>query len=206
MTRDILSDLADLHAQATRERSHYYVGRCVGDAIAEIRTLRADLDKCKEIIVKITTWFLEETPKIKKSSLLLLLSLLLLSGCVDSDPWLGTPLDDEPWVRELRSQVAAYYEVPELTAVRHIWLVEPWQTDGFCRTYHSMGCNAVGTIILSGILSPPSLCATLAHELNHSAAFQLRGDWDFGHDFHPEFYTSVIYELCNAAPPQEGTL
>jgi hypothetical protein len=33
---DILVRLRDLHRQATQERSHYYVGRCVSDAINEI--------------------------------------------------------------------------------------------------------------------------------------------------------------------------
>lgn len=37
---DILDRLRDLHRQATVERSHYYVGRCVSDAINEITTLR----------------------------------------------------------------------------------------------------------------------------------------------------------------------
>ena len=38
---DILDDLADLHKQATVERSHYYVGSCVRRAIEEIENLRA---------------------------------------------------------------------------------------------------------------------------------------------------------------------
>jgi hypothetical protein len=37
---DILDKLADLHKQATVERSHYYVARCVIEAIAEIKKLR----------------------------------------------------------------------------------------------------------------------------------------------------------------------
>ncbi len=37
---DILDRLADLHKQATEERSHYYVGGCVRDAIDEIKRLR----------------------------------------------------------------------------------------------------------------------------------------------------------------------
>jgi hypothetical protein len=40
---DILVRLRDLHGQATQERSHYYVGRCVGDAINEIAALRKQL-------------------------------------------------------------------------------------------------------------------------------------------------------------------
>jgi hypothetical protein len=39
---DILMRLRDLHRQATEDRSHYYVGRCVSDAINEI-TLRKKL-------------------------------------------------------------------------------------------------------------------------------------------------------------------
>jgi hypothetical protein len=38
--RDLMVDLLDLHHQATTERSHYYVGRCIRRAIAEIATLR----------------------------------------------------------------------------------------------------------------------------------------------------------------------
>lgn len=40
---DILDRLADLHTQATVERSHYYTGACVRDAMAEIARLRAAL-------------------------------------------------------------------------------------------------------------------------------------------------------------------
>jgi hypothetical protein len=40
---DILVRQRDLHRQATQERSHYYVGRCVGDAINEITALRKKL-------------------------------------------------------------------------------------------------------------------------------------------------------------------
>ena len=35
--------LRDLHRQATEDRSHYYVGRCVSDAINEITALRKRL-------------------------------------------------------------------------------------------------------------------------------------------------------------------
>jgi hypothetical protein len=38
---DILDRLKDLHIQATKERSHYYTGSCIRDAIAEISMLRA---------------------------------------------------------------------------------------------------------------------------------------------------------------------
>lgn len=38
---DILDKLADLHSQATKERSHFYVGACVKEAIKEIEDLRA---------------------------------------------------------------------------------------------------------------------------------------------------------------------
>ena len=37
---DIVEMLRDLHRQATEERSHYYVGKCVRDSIAEIERLR----------------------------------------------------------------------------------------------------------------------------------------------------------------------
>jgi hypothetical protein len=37
---DILDPLRDLHKQATVERSHYYTGRCISDAINEITALR----------------------------------------------------------------------------------------------------------------------------------------------------------------------
>lgn len=39
-TDDILDRLADLHKQATTERSHFYVARCCKDAIIEIIKLR----------------------------------------------------------------------------------------------------------------------------------------------------------------------
>jgi hypothetical protein len=37
---DILERLADLHHQATTEKSHYYVGVCVREAMTEIMRLR----------------------------------------------------------------------------------------------------------------------------------------------------------------------
>ena len=37
---DILDDLRDLHKQATRDRSHFYVGKCCKRAIAEIEAAR----------------------------------------------------------------------------------------------------------------------------------------------------------------------
>ncbi len=45
---DILYKLADLHKQATEERSHYYVGSCVREAIAEIVWLRNETDALKK--------------------------------------------------------------------------------------------------------------------------------------------------------------
>lgn len=38
---DILEKLADLRVQATKERSHHYVGSCVREAMTEIQQLRA---------------------------------------------------------------------------------------------------------------------------------------------------------------------
>lgn len=43
MSEDILLKLADLHKQATTERSHYYVAACVRESIAEITRLRASI-------------------------------------------------------------------------------------------------------------------------------------------------------------------
>lgn len=41
---DIVEKLFDLHKQATKERSHYYVGSLVRDAIDEIMKLRKQLE------------------------------------------------------------------------------------------------------------------------------------------------------------------
>lgn len=41
---DILVRLRDLHKQAVVERSHYYTGSVVHDAIDEIERLRAQID------------------------------------------------------------------------------------------------------------------------------------------------------------------
>lgn len=49
---DILDELKDLHRQATRERSHYYTGKVVMLAIAEIEALRGKWGSGK--IAKIT--------------------------------------------------------------------------------------------------------------------------------------------------------
>lgn len=40
---DVLVKLADLHVQATNERSHYYTGSVIREAILEITALRGKL-------------------------------------------------------------------------------------------------------------------------------------------------------------------
>lgn len=40
---DLLEALTDLHKQATTERSHYYTGKLVAEAITEIAILRTTL-------------------------------------------------------------------------------------------------------------------------------------------------------------------
>jgi hypothetical protein len=45
---DIVKRLMDLHRQAVEDNSHYYVGECVRDAIAEIRELRKEVAKWKD--------------------------------------------------------------------------------------------------------------------------------------------------------------
>jgi hypothetical protein len=40
---DLLEALTDLHKQATTERSHYYTGKLVAEAITEIAILRSAL-------------------------------------------------------------------------------------------------------------------------------------------------------------------
>lgn len=45
---DIVSRLESLHRQATEERSHYYVGKCCRDAIAELARLRAEVQALRE--------------------------------------------------------------------------------------------------------------------------------------------------------------
>lgn len=40
---DVLDRLSDLHRQATQERSHYYTGNVIREAIMAIVELRADL-------------------------------------------------------------------------------------------------------------------------------------------------------------------
>lgn len=49
---DILGKLKDLHKQATEERSHYYTGACVLQAITEIADLRAKLEAANAEIEK----------------------------------------------------------------------------------------------------------------------------------------------------------
>ena len=48
MADDLVKRLHDLHKQATVERSHFYVGKCVADAIHRIEELEAKLAKVKE--------------------------------------------------------------------------------------------------------------------------------------------------------------
>ncbi len=49
MEKDLLEKIADLHVQATTERSHYYVGSILRECSAEIMRLRELLspDKLK---------------------------------------------------------------------------------------------------------------------------------------------------------------
>lgn len=46
--QDILEVLADLYHQAVTERSHYYTGKALVNAITEIKFLRASLKDCKK--------------------------------------------------------------------------------------------------------------------------------------------------------------
>lgn len=39
---EVEAQLLDLHRQATIERSHYYTGKCIENALAAIATLRAE--------------------------------------------------------------------------------------------------------------------------------------------------------------------
>ena len=63
---DILDRLRDLHKQVTVERSHYYTGRCISDAINEITRFR----KLLEVLTLLTrrsptpsgSWQRKKTP------------------------------------------------------------------------------------------------------------------------------------------------
>lgn len=44
----VIKALRDLHKQATVERSHYYTGRVINEAIAEIERLTRERDEWKE--------------------------------------------------------------------------------------------------------------------------------------------------------------
>ena len=49
MSDDLMKRLHSLHKQATVERSHFYVGSCVKDAIHHIEELEAKLAKAGEV-------------------------------------------------------------------------------------------------------------------------------------------------------------
>ena len=53
MSDDLVKRLRDLHKQATVERSHFYVGKCVADAIHRIEELEAKLAKAVEMLAAI---------------------------------------------------------------------------------------------------------------------------------------------------------
>lgn len=55
---DIVDDLADLHRQATHERSHYYVAETAERAIKEVERLRIG----QAVIVKQIGFYKPETP------------------------------------------------------------------------------------------------------------------------------------------------
>lgn len=48
MSDDLMERLHDLHKQATVERSHFYVGKCVADAIHRIEELEAKIAELEE--------------------------------------------------------------------------------------------------------------------------------------------------------------
>ena len=50
---DILEKLADLHSQATIERSHYYVGASCKEAMDEIARLRRQRDDLRDMLIGI---------------------------------------------------------------------------------------------------------------------------------------------------------
>lgn len=65
-TKDaILEALADLHKQATVERSHFYVGRVVKDAIEEITRLRIECTKVEALEVQLMSHGIE--PVVRRS-------------------------------------------------------------------------------------------------------------------------------------------
>ena len=56
--KEILDRLADLHKQATTDRSHHYTGKCVKDAIqcihelrSTVRSLETQVDRLESHIV-----------------------------------------------------------------------------------------------------------------------------------------------------------
>lgn len=53
---DIVERLVDLHKQATEERSHFYTGKCICDAIAEITRLREALEDIRVHAHTLSTW------------------------------------------------------------------------------------------------------------------------------------------------------
>lgn len=63
-TKELLSNLHDLHKQATEERSHYYVGRIVAQAIDALHRYARNLDSRDDFIVSKGLWseFTEQLP------------------------------------------------------------------------------------------------------------------------------------------------
>jgi hypothetical protein len=49
-TLDVVDRLADLHVQATTERSHYYTASVIRDAIAEIKALRDQVERLRSSV------------------------------------------------------------------------------------------------------------------------------------------------------------
>lgn len=46
----LIARLRDLHRQATEERSHYYTGKCIRDAIAALTATREEVARLREAI------------------------------------------------------------------------------------------------------------------------------------------------------------
>jgi hypothetical protein len=63
--KELLSNLHDLHKQATVERSHFYVGRLVTQSIETIERLERNLGGRDEFLVKKGLWseFVDQLPR-----------------------------------------------------------------------------------------------------------------------------------------------
>lgn len=104
---------------------------------------------------------------------------------------------NSPIVLWANKKVQNYYNLEDPLVVDVLLINSVELLEGACHARNISGCNKDNQILINANLSADIQCQTLLHEMNHSVAYLSTGDWDFNHNFHPEFYNEVLFDLCS---------